>query len=611
VRASGSRARSEGKTIVHRSVASAPHRTPGWLALASALALTACDIVQGFQNAGNALFPPVKTYLDVPGSRVLPGNYTSVALLSGEEAYLALRSVEPQDQLTLTHYAEPLPCVLRGIGLYEAFGPPDIDRLVIAYFEGWEEGGTLRFADGQCRELGIAVENARLPVFVGADRRFIVESADTLLAVDPFQNDSVTLAEGVTSIVDSYSFSSGAFVANGLLGVIDSRDSTQVQWFGQKVVAAVSGGTSLFFEDRAGVHELAVTSLGDTILIAERRVERRACHLARLPFPELNGALRRTDWIGYNVPCESTNFVVRDPQQKLQRSISGHAIDARYAKVVAAGDATALDSPPTLADPIWVFYLTDVDLETGEGDLHALDVLGDTNRVLGRTYAFWRTELARRTLDGEPGYDHGFALLDASYGVGRYVVWELDGTTRDIAANVVDTDFAAPWPALLADFDGENGSFAQLANAELHRLGSAVPLYGAVTPDFLHYESGNVLLMSDFDDQRGVLSLAPPLPPNDPAAGTDDFGHPLRSARPVARDVGRYQRGFLGELPGFIYITAFDPATGSGRLEYQNTQLEFTSVIAEGVSDLRDTGDNLFYTIPYGQNAGVWVTRKK
>jgi hypothetical protein len=269
-RASGSRARSEGRTLVPRPAASAPHRTPalGRLALAGALALAACDIVQGFQNAGNALFPPVKTYLDVPGSRVLAGNYTSVSLLSGEEAYLALRSVEPQDQLTLTHYALPLPCVLPGIGLYEAFGPPHIDRLVIAYFEGWEEGGTLRFADGQCRELGIRIENARLPAFVGADRRFIVESGDSLLAVDPFQNDSVTVAEGVTSMVDSHSFSSGAFIADGLLGVIDSQSSTQVQWFGQKVVAAVGAGTSLFFEDEPRRYQ------------PDRRTTRRAAGLS-------------------------------------------------------------------------------------------------------------------------------------------------------------------------------------------------------------------------------------------------------------------------------------------------------------------------------------------
>jgi hypothetical protein len=504
-----------------------------------------------------------------------------------------------------------MPCVLQGVGLYEAFGPPRIDRLVVAYFEEWEEGGTLRFADGHCRALGGAVASARLPEFVGVDRNFLVQSGTSLLAVDPFADQSVVLAEGVTSIVDAYTFSSIAFIAGGLLGVVDSQDSTQVQWFGQRVVAAVGSGTSLFYEDRVGVHQLAATDLGETTLIAERRVERRACHLARLPAPGLPGTIRRSDFIGYNLPCDAGVFVVRDPQQRQERSIAGYPIDARYAKVVPAGVASATDPEPSLVDPLWVFYLTDVDADTGVGELHVLDAAAGTDHALGRTYAFWRTLLARQTYSGEPGYDHGFALLDLEYGAGRYVTWDLDGTTRDIASAVADADFAAPWPAVLADFDGESGTFAQLARGELHPLGSAVPFYGAVTPDFLHYDSGRALLMSDFDGYRGTISVVPPVVPSASAGALDDFGEPLRSAVPVARDVGRYQRDFLGELPGYIYITAFDPATGTGRLEYQNTQLGFTSVVRDGVSDLRDTGDNLFYTIPDGENAGVWVTRKK
>jgi hypothetical protein len=170
----------------------------------------------------------------------------------------------------------------------------------------------------------------------------------------------------------------------------------------------------------------------------------------------------------------------------------------------------------------------------------------------------------------------------------------------------VDADLYSPWPAVLADFDGTPGTFAQLAGGALHELGSKVPLYGGAMPDYHDYRSGKALLMSDFDGYRGTLSLLPPL-----AGKLDDFGHPLRQAQPVARDVGQYQRNFLGPLPGFIYVTAYDPATGTGRLEYQNTELGFTSIVSEGVADMHDSGTNVIYSIPRSENAGIWVARKK
>jgi hypothetical protein len=306
------------------------------------------------------------------------------------------------------------------------------------------------------------------------------------------------------------------------------------------------------------------------------------------------------------LPCDTDNFVLRDARANLKRTLFGRAIDPRYAKVVAAGDPTTPGQPPSIEDPLFVFYLAGVEPATGAGELHVLDVARDQDLVLGRSSAVRRALLARRTLAGEPGYDHGYALLDLENGSGRYVLWELDGTTREIARNVVDADLYSPWPAVLADFDGTSGTFAQLSGGALHELGSPVPLYGAAVPDYQAYRSGKALLMSDFDGYRGTLSLLPPL-----EGKLDDFGQPLRHAQPVARDVGQYRRNFLGPLPGFIYVTAYDPASGTGRLEYQNTELGFTSIVSEGVAHMNDTGNNVLYSIPHGPNAGIWIARKK
>ncbi|HEY3497755.1 MAG TPA: hypothetical protein VGK73_23820, partial [Polyangiaceae bacterium] len=207
--------------------------------------------------------------------------------------------------------------------------------------------------------------------------------------------------------------------------------------------------------------------------------------------------------------------------------------------------------------------------------------------------------------DGAPGYDHGFALLDVEGGLGRLVVWRLDGSTRTVAERVRDLDLAAPWPLFLSDFEGGTGTLVQLARGQPHALATRVPDYGGAWPNYSDYQSGDALLFSDFDGSSGTLSFAAPVP------GVDDFGQPLRAAAPVASGVGWFRRSFLGSFPGFIYITAYDPANATGRLEYQNTELGFTSTVNEGVSSLVDTGSSVLYTVPYGANAGIWLTRKK
>ena len=60
--------------------------------LALAFAATGCDIVQGFKNAGDALFPPEKTYLDAPGYRLVEGSYRDLVLLTSSELFVLARA---------------------------------------------------------------------------------------------------------------------------------------------------------------------------------------------------------------------------------------------------------------------------------------------------------------------------------------------------------------------------------------------------------------------------------------------------------------------------------------------------------------------------------------
>ena len=56
---------------------------------------SACDIVQGFENAGDALFPPQKTYLETPGFRLAEGGFHRLNVGVGDELYLLARDSDP------------------------------------------------------------------------------------------------------------------------------------------------------------------------------------------------------------------------------------------------------------------------------------------------------------------------------------------------------------------------------------------------------------------------------------------------------------------------------------------------------------------------------------
>jgi hypothetical protein len=83
----------------------------------------------------------------------------------------------------------------------------------------------------------------------------------------------------------------------------------------------------------------------------------------------------------------------------------------------------------------------------------------------------------------------------------------------------------------------------------------------------------------------------------------------------VARGVHHPGHAFLDEtdefLPGIGFLDHFDTKTGTGRFQYRNLELGFTSVVSEGVSDFVFAGNGILYAVPFGEGAGVWLARAK
>jgi hypothetical protein len=127
-------------------------------------ALLGCDIVQGFQDAGDALFPEQSTHLSTPALRLVEGGYKSIAFAAGRELSVLARPADDSGSLFVMRFANPEPCEIRDVGRFVASRNPNRAEAGIAYFHEDATQGTLHFADTSCKTFDFAVDDARLPV---------------------------------------------------------------------------------------------------------------------------------------------------------------------------------------------------------------------------------------------------------------------------------------------------------------------------------------------------------------------------------------------------------------------------------------------------------------
>jgi hypothetical protein len=194
--------------------------------------VVSCDIVQGFENAGDALFPPVKTYLDTPGYRLVEGGYRDLNFVAGDELYLLARPADPEDQtLYSMSYADPKPCSIPEVGRYYPAEDTEGGTTWITYFHGTGTRGDLNFADPRCNlstlvlpdaELPLAVRSWRLPsgqLAAESDRTLILRQGEDLVAVDPGEPSQEVLVTAAGQVMQAvggasvnYVFSEGQIV---------------------------------------------------------------------------------------------------------------------------------------------------------------------------------------------------------------------------------------------------------------------------------------------------------------------------------------------------------------------------------------------------------------
>lgn len=554
-----------------------------WLVVLSApaLALAGCDIVQGFQDAGDSLFPEQSTHLASPGLRIASGHYRNLGVVGGTEIYLLAREADDDtSKLYVMRYAEPRPCEIPRVVRYSATREPGRSAPLFAYFEEDVRRGTLRFADTTCERFELTFEDARLPIAETSDGLVVWAGTELWLAT-PETGEKELLAEGVDSVTSGVFGGRFAVRANGRVSLFDAAWEEQGT-FGDGVEQVLRAGKSLFYQDATGIHRIVASPAGSGVVEDDRAVP-GGCSLAT----------HDGTWVTLRAPCsDGAVMAIHEP--------SGESFELPFeAEPTQLRLQPARGSPgrDPLQDPFWFFYLRSDAAEGAENTLFVRTPEGDEHPIGARS-----TLSHLRLLESENEV-YGYALVDVEGETGRYVWWNDAGETRTLAEN-------AMWrpQRLIVDFDGTVGSVAVTSGDRLRILAEGVPWQAF---EYQDPTRSWTVLFHDMQTGIGRLSAIPngldeleAVPPDAP------FVVPELSE--VASDVVVLGTSSLNELlSGVIYMTDFDEATFTGRLMYRNLELRFTADVNRGVSDYLVANDEVLYAVPYGEDAGIWLVSGK
>jgi hypothetical protein len=534
------------------------------------LAAGGCDIVQGFQNAGDALFPPQKTYLEAPGFRLAEGSFHRLNIGVGDELYLLARDASNPSEPVLysMRYVDPKPCKLTGVGRYWSSGLATDAPSQIVYLANNDRRGTVHFADARCKVHDLVLEDADLPFEENADGELLMLSGTDLVLVTPPTQKVRTLATGVQGVFLNGPGAHYLFI-DGRLEAYLPGSWAHIGSAGEGVLSVRGVGGVYVYEDVTGVHSVTVTHTPfPTIVVKD--IDADGCRLGWV-----SGSV-----LAYYSPCSEQRLALYDASDDEITHLDYPADPAIFALEL---DPEFDGSNAKLDRDYWFYTLRDL-MPDGGGTLVVRSPEGE-EFVLGTGARLDRTNLDE---DGE----FGLALLDVSGETGRLVRWFRDGSVETLATGVLygSGDIIVNW-------NGTVGDRARLTDeGELEILLEGVP-----RRDYEYVDASRrwrAILDESTDGITGTLSID--------ESGSRTFAN----KKVIARGVRHPRHEFLDVvLPGIAFVSNYDRVSDTGRLEYSNLELGFRGTISEGVSDFIPAGNGVLYTVPFGSARGVWLAR--
>ncbi|HEY3594029.1 MAG TPA: hypothetical protein VGL13_09145, partial [Polyangiaceae bacterium] len=359
----------------------------------------------------------------------------------------------------------------------------------------------------------------------------------------------------------------------------------ELGWFGTNVGGGGLAGSDFYFEDGAGIHQLASTG-GGAPTVTDTVIAPGGCHINIPPTLGASDA-----WVLYNASCDDSAISAYGASSK-RTSVLDFTVDPAHLVIAPAWPKS--DGDPGV-DPFLYFYLTGFDNSANVGSL-IMRTSDGVEHPLGDQAALERVSL----FSSDTG-THGYALIDVDGATGTFVGFDPAGATTELAHQVL-----RGVSDLIVNFDGQMGDFALPTDGGIAVVAQHVPPSGFLLRD----RKGRwTAILHDYADSLATLSVTP--------SSLDFFAAgaypaPAPKLELVATGVLPDSRTqFLTSLPGIAYLTHYDAASDTGRLEYRNLELEFTGTVSDGLANYISTDDGVIYSVPAGDNAGVWAVRAR
>jgi hypothetical protein len=566
------------------------------LLLAALAPLGACNPESGFQSAADGIDPKDKSYVEGPGSRLTTGPYDRVSVdldVDDQLHVLARRRDDGGQSLTVFGLNMQTGCTIApNARMWFPPRPEGRPTRLLPYLDALDDNGvgTLRFTNVDCQTEPYSLSGVRGligqmydPDVVGFDAGFLVKQGSSLVLADPWNGSTRVIVNDFRRWIQAGTATGPYLVWGDSQIVVLGSEMEELGRFGNHVTALSQsteyGGYSVMDDD--GLHTLQTASdPSNTALFDFNLVDAEACGLPS-GYTELGWALVHS-------PCDDPHLVA---EQVAPGSLFERRTFEAQADFVAAG---VIGQPLTSANApgIAVSFLTDVDPATGLGTLFVAQETGDAVQ-LGTNAPLWASMVA------DPSSPWvGFAMVDVQGGLARMIHWNWDGTTEVMAENV---DLDASVSGFLTNYNGHSGDLAGLGTGgDLIVVAKGSPAF-----DTLVYSSDYQweLHLEHYDGLSGDLMFA-----EEPAPVS---GFKVAASRVAA---GEYQELSLLSLNGFAYVGDYDEQALSGALFVRNVSLGSTMLVASHVSDFAPTFypfPGLLYTVPSGDNAGIWFARAK
>jgi hypothetical protein len=549
-----------------------------------------------------------KSRIETPGTRLVEGSFRNLQLAADNDGWYLFADTDAGRALTAFTVLDQKWCELPPITSYalyyrSATSPRRLlPYLTDIYLPDW---GTLRFANLDCEIYDLVVPNAQLPFDGTSSNGFALRADAGLVLADPIKGTQRTLVTNLVQVQPVMLGSKSGWAVQGDDRVIlFDADWNELTRLGDGVDNLLGG---LYFTDRTGLYRIDGATASATSMQAGGCKARygRGDNPTVLLYYTGCADQQACNSIPVGAGCK----LVAWDETKKKLTETGVNADPDYTQFI------------TLGGYQWVFTLRDVSDANYSGSLWAITPDGTETKIGDQADLDWAKWSEYRFGSPEQTRSSLMALVDVAGDAGRLIEWSPDGSTQELATGVwrwfrSGAPFMGGVP-IVVNIGATAGDLATLCRQERCTRDSpaAQVVANNVRKSWMFVAgadyktrggAGASLAMADFDETAGTGNLivaAPSL-------------SAVRAFETIARGVpgDRFTLFSQNLFAGAAYLTAMDPATKTGRLEYRNLDLNAVGTVSNRVAEFSELSypvAGLLYVVTEGAERGIWFAAAK